>query len=160
MMKMYALVKRIVTSLLEVCKDVLAESKSFNPSAETYQTILRKLSEIQKNLESVNEELSAVADAIKSEENKIVLPEGLKENKGIMALENVLQKRHAKGQTLHTLLGRYDRQTENITSQFEVKKETAALLSQLTLELGELEETLDFMSQASVDLSNVSFNKI
>ena len=154
--EMHVELETIVTSLHNICEIVLGESKAMNPSKETYQHVLSDLTDAQEKLKSMSEVLKKKLDAVASAENTSPLPESPEQHKGFMVLERVATQRFAKGKKLHMELRRYDRETENITSHFEMQKETAALLSQLEVELNELRKTLEFLSTASIDLTNVS----
>ena len=154
--------ERVVSSLLNVCQTVLSESKSMNPSKESYEEVISILSEAQDSLEMMSKTLKDKLDARtaerKAEAEAEASEDAAKQTKDrrYPVLEEIAQRRFARGKELHTLLKRYDRQTEHITSHFEVQKETAELLSGLTVELNVLEKTLDLMSKASTDLANVS----
>ena len=150
--------ERIVSSLLNVCQTVLSESKSMNPSKEAYEQVISILSEAQDSLETMSKTLKEKLDARTAERNAAATEDAAKptKNRRYPILEEIAQRRFAKGKELNTLWKRYDRQTEHITSHFEVQKETAELLSGLTVELNVLEKTLDLMSKASTDLTNVS----
>ena len=154
--EMYVELEAIISNLQNVCEIVLGESKAMNPSKETYENVLANLTDAQEKLETMSKEMKSKLDAVASEENKVALPEASQQSKGFMVLERVAAQRFAKGKNLRIELRRYDRQTENITSHFELQKETAGLLSQLVVELNELDKTLGLMSQAATDLTNVS----
>ena len=152
--------ERVVSSLLNVCQTVLSESKSMNPSKESYEQVISILSEAQDSLEMMSKTLKDKLDARTAERKAEAeaSEDAAKQTKDrrYPVLEEIAQRRFARGKELHTLLKRYDRQTKHITSHFEVQKETAELLSGLTVELNVLEKTLDLMSKASTDLTNVS----
>ena len=149
---------RIVSSILNVCELVLNESKSFHQTEETYQQVISILTEAQESIDAMAKTLKDKLDARTAEKDAAATQDATEGKKDIRypVLEQIAQRRFAKGKELHTLWKRYDRQTENITSHFEVQKETAELLSGLTVELNVLEKTLDLMSKASTDLTNVS----
>ena len=151
----------IVSGLLNVCETVLKESKYFHNSQESHSKILAKLSDHQKELDEM---LTRVEDNIdgKSAELKNIKPPGPSKPKpceGYAVLEQIALKRSAKKRELHSLWKRYDRKTEEITSHFDAQKETAQVLSQLTLELRQLENTLRLLEKVSVNLSEVSFHQ-
>ena len=152
--------ERIVSSLLNVCQTVLSESKAMNPSNEAYEQVISILSEAQDSLETMSKTLKEKLDARTAERNSAAAEDAAKPTKDrrYPVLEEIAQRRFAKGKELHTLWKRYDRQTDHITSHFEVQKETAELLSGLAVELNVLEKTLDLMSKASTDLTNVSIS--
>ena len=149
---------RIVSSILNVCELVLNESKSFHQTEETYQQVISILTEAQESIDAMAKTLKDKLDARTTEKDAAATQDATEGKKDIRypVLEQIAQRRFAKGKELHTLWKRYDRQTENITSHFEVQKETAELLSGLTVELNVLEKTLDLMSKASTDLTTVS----
>ena len=156
----YAELESIVTSLLNVCQNILGESKSMSTSEETYNQVLNDLLGAQESLELMSKAMKHKLDSVAPEESKSSTEESPKQShhRGFMVLERIADERFARGRKLQIHLRRYDSETDNISSLFEVQKETAGLLSQLTAELTELGKALDHMSQAATSLTNVSLN--
>ena len=129
----------IVSRLWNVCEMAL------NPTEGSHSKIIEELNRYQKALEEIL--------------NKIERHSKPNPCKGYAVLEQIALKRSAKNRELHYLWKRYDRKTEEITSHFDAQKETAQVLSQLTLELRQLENTLRLLEKVSVNLSEVSFHQ-
>ena len=151
-------IQRILSTLMSSCDTLLQESKSMAPSVKTRENTVREIRSAQQSLETILQEME---DSItsKSEELRKLQTEASDKTryKGVEASQKRELERLAKGQDLYFYWKRYDRQTENITSHFEAQKETAQVLSKLTLELTELKRNLELMSKTSTDLSNVRF---
>ena len=131
--------ERIVSGLLNVC------AMTLNPTEAIHGEIMEELNGYQKALEDML--------------NKTKGPSKPNPCQGYTVLEQIALKRSAKNRELHYLWRRYDRKTEEITSHFDAQKETAQILSQLTLELRQLENTLRLLEKVSVNLSEVSFHQ-
>ena len=146
----------IISNILIVCQLVLNESKSINQSEETYTQVISILTEVQQSLHTMVKTLKdklGAQTALKITEYDTSKE---KKDKDYPVLEQIMQRRCAKSKELHTLWKRYDQHAENSASPFQIQKEIAKLLSGLTAELNALSKTLDLISKASTDLTNVS----
>ena len=104
------------------------------------------------------EQLRGYQRALKEMLNKTDRPSKPNPSQEYPVLDKILLKRFAKKMELHCLWERYDRKTEEITSHFDAQKKTAQVLSQLTLELRQFENTLLLLEKVSVTLSEVIFH--
>ena len=147
----------IIAGLQNVCENAMEESKYFHSSKESHSKILEELISYQGALEEMLNRIESNVDG-KSVELKNIKASGPSKSnasKGYAVLEQIAIRRSAKKRELHTLWKRYDRKTEEITSHFDAQKETAQVLSRLTLELRQLENTLRLMEKVSANLSEV-----
>ena len=151
-------IQQILSALMNSCDALLQESKSMTPSVKTREKAVRDIRSAQKSLEIILQEMEGTIKS-KSEDLQKLQSEASDNTryKGYDASQKRELERLAKGHDLYFYWKRYDRQTENITSHYDAQKETAQVLSKLTLELMELKRNLELMSKTSADISNVRF---
>ena len=140
-------IQTIANGVLTICETIVSESRQFNTSQEPFNRAMKELNQYQMSLEQRLKEMKASMNRRSSE---------IKRKEDRRDLSTPFEKRFFTGKELHYLWKKCDKKTQDISWYFEAQKETARQLSQLKLNIEELQKTLDATSKASVHLSNVS----
>ena len=149
----YRKIQQIISSLLNACGTLLKEP---NKSHET----VRDLKGTQQSLAKILKDMDSSIKTKREQLESLTTTSYQRQDKEYDVSQKRDIERMAKGQGLYFQWKRYDRQTENITEHYELQREIAETMSQLALDLIELKKTLDLMSRASTDLSNVRYKKL